>query len=316
MKTPVVFVIFNRPEQTRRVFEAIRAARPNTLLVIADGPRTEHERAACDATRAIVETIDWPCNVQKNYSEKNLGCRVRLSSGFTWAFEQVERAIILEDDCLPDPSFFTFCEEMLEKYANDTRVMHISGNFFQEKNRCFSSTASYYFSSIPHIWGWATWRRAWKLYDVDLAVWPQIQHTRTLEHKLGHAAYEYWSRVWDDYYKGQINSWDGQWFFACLTHNGLCINPNVNLVSNIGFGTNATHTRSAESTFAHIPTQEMTFPLRHPARVGADARADTFTFRYNFGIDRTFRHRLARPLKQYAPDLYRALKKLSGRGRK
>lgn len=311
MKTPVALIIFNRPEHTRCVFEAIRAARPEKLFVIADGARNEAEKEICTKTRAIIDTVDWPCVVEKNYSEHNLGCRDRVSSGITWVFERVEQAIILEDDCLPHPSFFPFCEDVLERYKDDERVMHISGNFFQQKNRRFKTTASYYTSAIPHIWGWATWRRAWQHYDVDLTQWPKLRDSGVMKEKFHNdAAFEYWERVWNQYCAGKIDSWDGQWVFACIAHDGLCINPTTNLVSNIGFGTQATHTKTSGSIFANTPTQEMTFPLTHPATLEINRHADVFTHRQNFGVDEKIRHRLLRPIKAVFPKQYWVVRNL------
>lgn len=289
MKTPVAFIIFNRYEQTRRVFEMIRKVKPEKLLVISDGP-------SHDKVRAIIDTVDWPCTVLKNYSETNMGCRKRLSSGLTWVFEQVDRAIILEDDCLPNESFFSFCEELLEKYKDDEEVMHISGNFFQKK----PIENSHYFSSIPHIWGWASWRRAWKYYDVDLKDWP---NNTSLKEKLPGAVYEYWSTVWKQYYENKINSWDGQWMYTCLSRNGLCITPTKNLVSNIGFGATGTHTKNKDSIFANMKTDEIEFPLIHPERKIL-TKADMFTWKQNFGIDRTWKQIILGNFRRRLPKIY------------
>ena len=295
METPIAFIIFNRPKETKVVFDAIAKIKPKKLFIIADGPSN-------DATRAIVEKIDWDCDVQRNYSEVNLGCRNRVSSGLDWVFSMVDRAIILEDDCVPDPSFFDFCTELLEKYKDDTRVMHIGGNYFGKKKN-----QSYYFSKIPHIWGWATWKRAWKLYDVDIQKWPGLKKSSALKPLFKNpAAYEYWSTIWDQYERHGIDSWDGQWFFACLSHHGLAINPYVNLVQNIGFSASATHTKVANE-FANVPAQPMHFPLTHPAVVADDA-ADNVVFRNNFGIDKKLKYRLLRPIKNHFPKLYQKVK--------
>lgn len=310
MKTPLALFIFNRPEKTKIVFEAIRKDSPETLYVIADGPRDEKEGKLCRAARSVIDSLDWKCQIIKNYAETNLGCRHRVSSGLDWVFERTDKAIILEDDCLPDESFFKFCEELLERYEEDDRIMHISGNYFQEKNKRFHAKDSYYFSIIPHIWGWATWSRAWKKYDVNMSAWPKLRNSKAMADKLAsNGAVEYWTRVWDDYFSKKIDSWDGQWFFACLMNNGLCINPCQNLVSNIGFDYDATHTKSS-SQFGNLPTKEMLFPLKHPEKIAANTNADAFTFRNNFGIDKKFVHRILRPVKKYAPDFYQMLRRL------
>ncbi len=311
MKTPVTFIIFNRPRQTKRVFEAIRAAKPEVLLVVADGPRNAMEKIKCEATRAIIDSVDWKCDVRKNYSEKNIGCRKRVSSGLDWVFEEVDRAIILEDDCLPHPSFFPFCEELLGRYANDEQVMHISGDFFQQRNRNFKCPDSYYFSDLPHIWGWASWSRAWKHYDSCIKKWPEVQKRGTLREILKDpAVYEYWETVWDGYHNGTVPSWDGQWTFACMLRNGLSINPTINLVSNIGFGPDAMQAKDENSIFANIPSHEIKFPLIHPKEISVDHTADAFTFRQNFGIDKKLRYRLLRPIKTAFPKQYKLIRKL------
>lgn len=304
MNTPVALFLFKREKETRRVFEMIRAAKPEVLLLVADGPRLAEESAACEATRNVVASIDWNCSVYTQYSDINLGCRARVSSGIDWIFNQVDRAIILEEDCVPHPSFFPFCEELLERYQDDRRIMSISGNFFQQSNNQFQTEDSYYASILPHIWGWATWRRAWAKYDVDMHSWPSVRSQGSLKEYFNNAgAYEYWSNVWDQYYEHKIDSWDGQWFYACAINQGICLNPTVNLVSNIGFGTDATHTKSS-SAFSALPVYPARFPLRHPKTIAIDHEADAFMFRHNFGIDEKFRHRLLRPIKTAFPKLY------------
>ncbi len=310
MKTPIILIIFNRPQETRKVIDSLRLIKPEKLYVIADGPRTPGELSLCEATRAVMETIDWECDIQKKYSEKNLGCGINVSSGITWAFEHEEQAIILEDDCLPNPTFFPFCNELLERYKNDETVMHISGNFFQQKNRAFKESASYYASILPHIWGWATWKRAWKKYDFNLTQWPEIKKTGSLKSWFKNpAAYEYWSGIWDQYYTQKINIWDAQWVFACAANRGICINPTVNLVSNIGYGTSATNTKTLDES-ANIPTKEISFPLIHPQTLIINRQADEFTARKNFGIDDTVLHRALRPIKNMFPNTYWKLRNL------
>jgi hypothetical protein len=261
LKTPIVLTIFNRPDTTARVFAAVRQAQPQTLLVFADGARVERvgEAEKCAAARAIIDRVDWKCDLIKDYSDINLGCRRRVASAITRAFELVESAIILEDDCWPDPTFFPFCEELLEKYRDDRRVMSISGNNFQFGNR--RTQDSYYFSRYSHIWGWATWRRAWQYYDDEIGLWPSVRAGNWLADILGNSrAVKYWQQIFDDTYSGKITTvWDFQWTFAVWMQSGLNILPNQNLVSNIGFGVDGTHTLSADSAndskFANIIRQ-------------------------------------------------------------
>jgi len=280
--TPVVFLIFRRPDLTARVFETIRQAQPTKLLIVADGARNEEEAILCQQTRAVTEQIDWDCEVLRNYSDVNLGCKLRVSSGLDWVFSQVEEAIILEDDCLPEPSFFRFCQELIEYYRNDTRVMCISGDNFQFGRR--RTLDSYYFSAFSHCWGWATWRRAWKYYDGEMILWKIVKDNHWLKDIL-HYQYsiKYWENIFQDTTENLINSWAYRWLFACWLQNGLTVLPNVNLVSNIGFNCDATHTKNI-NRLANIPAHSITFPLDHPQFIIRDTQADDFTQRNVFRL--------------------------------
>jgi tetratricopeptide (TPR) repeat protein/predicted O-methyltransferase YrrM len=274
LKTPVVLLIFNRPDITAKVFERIRQAQPPKLFVVADGSRSQNaeDEKKCQEARKIIEGVDWKCEVFKNYSDVNLGCRQRVSSGLTWVFNQVEEAIILEDDCLPDPSFFRFCDELLEKYRFEQKVMAISGDNFQlGRSR---TEFSYYFSRYPHCWGWATWRRAWQHYDHQMLGWKS--NRRFLEKIFEREqAIQYWSGIFDRVANG-FNSWAYVWTYTCWIHQGLVIIPESNLVSNFGFNSEGTHT-TQNSPFAEMEIQAMNFPLRHPSIVQHHAEADDFT---------------------------------------
>jgi hypothetical protein len=281
MRTPVAFLVFNRPDCTERVFAEIARARPPKLLVVADGPRADKagEAEKCIATRAIIDRVDWKCDVLRNYSDTNLGCGRRPSSGLRWVFEQVEEAIILEDDCLPHPTFFHFCEELLDKYRHDERVMHISGNnyFFRENKIPFS----YFFSCYCLSWGWATWRRAFQHYDAEIKLWPVLRNTSWLMDVLGDPrAVEHWKKLYDLSHASidNVNTWDFQWLFAAWAHRGLSILPSTNVVSNIGFREDATHTRGATNKLANLPRSEMIFPLKHPPCMVRDKTADQIIF--------------------------------------
>jgi hypothetical protein len=277
LNTPIVFLIFNRPETTLRVFEAIRRARPTKLLIIADGPRLNNPKDYnnCVASRSIVEQVDWDCNVHRNYSDINLGCKQRVISGLNWVFEKVTEAIILEDDCLPDYSFFQFAQELLNYYQYDSRIMSISGNNFQFGRRRTSD--SYYFSRYPHSWGWATWRRAWQLYDPHIKLWTEVNQGGWLKDILDcDRSTKNWANRFQSVCGNQTHIWDYQWTFCCWIHSGLSILPNVNLVSNIGFSEDATHTKG-KSTLAEIPVEEMQFPLMHPLFMIRDIQSDIQT---------------------------------------
>ena len=279
LSKPVALVVFNRPELTRLVLNAVRSARPPKLLIIADGPRVHHETDAsrCAATRAVLESVDWPCEVLREYSDVNLGCRRRVSSGIDWVFSVVDEAIILEDDCVPHPTFFRFCEELLERYRAEERVMTIGGTSFHASP---ASAASYWFSRFPHVWGWATWRRAWRRYDVNIGRWPDVRHADELRHVIPWLRDRgRWTSTLDRLHRGEIDTWDYQWAFAIWLHGGLSIVPEVNLVSNVGFGDDATHT-TVSSNLAARPAEALPFPLRHPFMLQADLPADRFTQRH------------------------------------
>jgi hypothetical protein len=320
--TPVAFIIFNRPDETARVFSEIARARPPKLLVVADGARADRpgERELCRRTRAVVERVDWDCEVLTNFSDVNLGCRARVSGGITWVFEQVEEAIIVEDDCLPHPSFFPFCEELLARFRDDERVMAISGDNFQLGRR--RTPHSYYFSRYAHIWGWATWRRAWRHYDVEMTRWAELRETGWLRETLGDAeAVGYWRHVLDETFAGRVGTWDYQWLFAVWARGGVAALPEVNLVSNIGWGGDATHTSAATSVLSNLPAEEMRFPLRHPPAIELRGEADRFTFERAFlweGHDPTLYQRFYRQLSRRLPPpalqfLSRARSALTGR---
>jgi len=278
LRTPVAFLIFNRPDTTATVFAAIAKARPATLLVVADGPRDSRpgEESLCAAARAIVDRVDWPCEVLTNFSDHNLGCRRRVSSGIDWVFSLVEEAIFLEDDCLPDPTFFPFCEEMLERYRTDSRVMHIGGTNFQGTSRV--SEESYYFSRHVHVWGWASWRRAWRHYDVDMRAWTWARATGRVADILSTPMERRaFTSLFDRVARGQIDTWDTQWTLACRANHALSIVPSRNLISNIGFRGDATHTSDSGHPVATMPTSPLALPLTHPPYVLANTAADERT---------------------------------------
>jgi hypothetical protein len=279
LETPVALLIFNRPDVTERVFNAIAAARPKTLLVVADGPRADRagEAEKCRATRAIIERVDWPCDVRRNFSETNLGCKRRVSSGLDWVFQQEDRAIILEDDILPDPTFFGYCRELLERFASEPRIMHISGDNFQPNG--WTNPYSYYFSKLPHIWGWATWRRAWQLYDVTMRDWPEKRQSGWIStHCPDPLEARLWTVHFDQTHAGKIDTWDHQWTFTCWKNGGLCVAPAVNLASNIGFGPEATHTTQA-SALGNLPTRPIG-KLVHPLTIERGAAEDQYEFEF------------------------------------
>lgn len=271
---PILFCVFNRPDLTSHVFESIARQKPKYLLIAGDGPRADRPDDEClvQRTKRIVERINWDCVVQTKFSSTNLGCRAQMSNAITWGFEQHEQLIILEDDCLPHDSFFPYCRELLEHYADNPRVMTVSGNSYPTGGY---NTCSYRFSKYPLIWGWASWRRAWQHYDLEMSQWKNQETQQRVLDGFTHDPIErkYWRNIFDHQHAGEINTWDYSWTFASWANNGMTILPKQNLVSNIGFGSHATHTFDKNSPMAN----RRTFPISitsHADDITRDLEAD------------------------------------------
>jgi hypothetical protein len=287
LDVPVAIFAFNRPTLTRRVFDAIAERRPKQLFLVADGPRPDRpqESAACAEVRKILTDVTWPCEVATNFSDRNLGCGRRMSSGITWLFEHVDAAILLEDDCVPAPMFFDFCVAMLSRFANDSRIGMISGTNYTWRR--FQPPASYYFSRYTHIWGWATWRRSWAQYDFGLHSLPLAREGQQLEEVFGDPELaDFWYAIFEAVRSGSIDTWDYQLVYASLINSWLNIIPAVNLVTNIGFGPDATHTKSP-SGFDNEPPGDLRFPLRHPDFAIRSRTADEITERDEYRVARS-----------------------------
>ncbi|MGB7547703.1 MAG: hypothetical protein WBM14_08135 [Terracidiphilus sp.] len=272
LETPVTLMVFNRPETTRRVFAAVAAARPARLLLIADGSRADRcgEAERCEEVRKIVTAVDWPCQVETNFAGENMGCRQRVISGLNWVFSRVEEAIILEDDCLPDPSFFPYCSQLLDRYRDRPQIAFISGFNPLEKSFPLSFSYSYSLPMSFSIWGWATWRRAWQEYDEHMRGWPEVRQAGLLRHLFpDEKVVAYWTRIFDSMHQGTgANTWDYQWIYTCWTRNWLNILPARNLVQNLGFGPGATHTTVTYPDY-DIPAGSVSFPLAVPPAITA-----------------------------------------------
>lgn len=283
LETAVLFMVFNRPDTTTQVFEAIRRARPPRLYVAADGPRADRagEVVRVESVREIATAVDWPCEVKTLFRNQNLGCKLAVSGAITWFFEHEEEGIILEDDCLPHPDFFNFCETMLDYYRDDERVDVITGNNFQNGHR--RGTGTYYFSKYNHCWGWASWRRAWRHYQGDLPFWPDWKHSNQWKVVCpDNVERRYWEKIFDRVQAGTIDTWDYPWTACVWKHRGLTVTPNVNLVTNIGFGVNSTHTCDPNARQANLPVAE--FPIIvHPRLVVQDKEADAYIFEHTLG---------------------------------
>ena len=241
------------------------------FLSQTDGPRLTHpgEEQVCAVTRRVVDQVDWPCQVKTLFQEKNLGCKHGPSSAITWFFEQVDEGIILEDDCLPHPSFFPFCAELLERFRADSRILMVSG--MNDLGTWKANQYSYFFT-LGDTWGWATWKRAWHYFDLELGLWVDASAQDKMR-VFGHSA----PYLTEDIANGcravlqrNLDAWDYQWAFTRIVHGGLGVVPAVNMVSNIGFGADATHTISQDSPYVNIPVYAMQFPLKH----NTDMRVD------------------------------------------
>ncbi len=274
-ESPVLFLIFNRPEVTFRVFEEIKKVKPKKLYIASDGPRTPIENDLCKQTREVINLIDWDCEVKTLFRDINLGCRTAVSSAIDWFFENEEQGIILEDDCLPNMDFFRFCDEMLERYKLDSRIRFIAGSNFQFGTK--RGEASYYFSNLSHVWGWASWKRVWDEYDVDLNKYKNLNHYDAFLRIFNNEMLANdWKNIIDGVYRNEINSWAYQLAITNMFNNGLSIMPNVNLISNIGFNESATHTVE-DNGFANLPQQSLDTEITHPILFLADKEADLFT---------------------------------------
>ena len=289
---PILFLIFNRPESAREVFRRIRSAAPKRLYVAADGPRQDNpgDSKSCAETRSIVDALDWDCRVEQLFRDENLGCRKAVSSAIDWFFENEEHGIIIEDDCLPDPSFFRFCSELLEKYRCTDNVMTINGSNFQFGEK--RGEASYFFSRCPHVWGWATWRRAWQRFDIEMKSFPGFSRERRIDDFFADRRMrQHYSTLLRAAFEQRIDSWAYPLLYSVLSHDGLCISPNTNLVENIGWQS-GTHTALTgvswlkRMTMGRIYRRLMTnraqsvpFPLTHTPEVTLDPSADLHHFR-------------------------------------
>lgn len=284
LDTPVGFFIFNRPDLTEIVFEAIAQAKPKKLFVIADAPAKPEDEEKCRQCRAIIERVDWDCEVFKKYPEQNVGAKNNVPEGVQWVFSQVDECIFLEDDCLPDQSFFSFCESLLEYYRDDERVMHINGGNFLFNQIAIDD--SYYFSRYMFTgYGWASWKRAWRNYDPDMRSLPDFEGKNLLSFVIDDQdEQEFWTQKFREVYSGELISYCYPIFYAGWSQSGLAIMPSVNLVSNLGFRADAIHTNTAYERMylANIPRGRID-EITHPKYLVRHRDADRYLFRVYFG---------------------------------
>jgi hypothetical protein len=301
MHVPVLFIIFNKREETKRVFSVIRDQRPTQLFIAADGPRLEMEGEdeKCRYVQDwVLQHIDWECDVKTLFRDRNIGCGRGPSEAISWFFEHVEEGIILEDDCLPNATFFRFSEDLLKRFRNNPRISMISGNNFQ-RVQPMPLAADYYFSVFPSSNGWATWKRSWQGFDYHLSSWPQVDKRKLSKFLFHDKCYSHWwITFFDRFYQLKPNdSWDYQFHYQCMVRNQLAIIPKANLVKNIGYGPDATHSQNPDSYFANVPTHEFEFPIRHPEQIVRHYEADLFIQKMLFG-------------SVEVPDTYKKIKRL------
>ena len=281
-KIPIGFFTFNRLDTTMQVFESIRAIKPAKLYLVSDGARASRpgEELKVQEVRQYLEShVDWPCEVKKNYAPQNMGCKKRMASGITWLLENEEMAIILEDDVKPSQDFFQFEKEMLEKYRDNERVMLVSG--FKYLNQ-YPIKESYTFSNHSMIWGWGTWRRAWKYYDIDIKSWKKRKKDGSLRKYFNFWGYRVISRHFDSVYNHTRDTWDYQWSYTVYENEGLSIVPKVNMIENLGFNReDAAHTTGG--TNLSFALSNMEFPLVHPQKIEANKDYDSKYLKTEWG---------------------------------
>ena len=283
VREPVLVMAFNRPDHLAVLIDRLRQVQPERLFVAVDGPRPTRtgEDDRVQACRDLAATVDWPCEVHTLFQETNLGCGLGVSTAITWFFAQVERGIILEDDIIPDPSFFPYCSELLDRYEHDERVFAISGCNFVPPEHQSRPDLPYRFSQVPHIWGWATWRRSWAQHRLDIAGWRSQLPIGTLFRRVGYSVPStvYWTSTFELLARKAVDTWDGQLVLAAMARDSWTATSNVNLVENIGFGHTATHT--IEDRHDLRPVQPILFPLAE-VPVEHDAKADAWTRTHHF----------------------------------
>lgn len=283
---PALLVMtFNRHSTLAQLLAILKQYPPSRLYIVQDGPRANNaaDHANCWQVRQMVEALEMPCSIKLKLNPTNLGPMHAQKAALDWFFEQEEEGIVLEDDCIPDPSFFRFSAELLAKYRHDSRVMWISGDNFERGIRTVKE--SYYFSRFPHCWGWASWRRVWQGYDLLITAWPQAKEDGLLSRVFQHQEErEYWTNIFDKSFAGKIRSWDYRMTFHIWKSNGLCILPVTNLIRNIGFQELATNCSNDPHGVADLPTYPINFPLLHPVTQEFNDLADEFTSRSAYGM--------------------------------
>lgn len=277
MKIPVVVIIFNRPDKTKILYESLKKYKPSKLLIISDGPRSNfaNEKGKVVQSRKIFEKIEWECEILFNNSETNLGCRERIISGLNWVFSKVEKAIILEDDCIPTTEFFTYMEILLDRYQDRKKISSICGTNFLSDS--YEVKDSYLYSKYCNVWGWGTWKDRWFKIDSQLKGLGKIKKKKFLIKYLGSfRAYLYWHWLLDRVDRKKIDSWAYIWNFTNFIEEKISIIPSTNLLTNIGIGKDSNHTQSLPYKYisSQESTKKLTFPLKYPSNFLLDSEHD------------------------------------------
>lgn len=256
-ETALLIIIFNRPDLTAQLYSQLEIQKPAKLYIVSDGARNDNERIIIDESRAIFERISWNCNVKKNYSDVNMGLRKRIVSAIDWAFDEEEQLIILEDDCIPHPEFFPFCEAMLDKFKNNKEILTINGCNLNPA-LTYENRESYFFSRYANSWGWATWRRAWFLFDRDLSGLKKPEINTLLKSHLTSPlrATIYWRYKLNEVETNRLNSWAYRWMFTLFVNKALAVVPKTNLIRNVGVDARSTNTRGYLH-YINLPTSDM-----------------------------------------------------------
>ncbi len=273
-KVPVLLIIYNRPQYTKKILKSINKYGPSILYIAADGWKDKEDRYKCLSARNQTNHFKWGCPIETVFRKKNLGCGKAVSKAITWFFKNNTKGIILEDDCLPNEDFYYYCDQMLNRYEYNGKIMHISGvNYLPNK---LKKRNGYYFSKMTHVWGWATWRRAWRKYDYKMTRWGTsiTKNTFSNNYDVLHER-NYWSSIFDIVKKRKIDTWDYQWLYSCWVNEGLSINPGVNLVKNIGIEKDGTHTKNKINGIEN-KLEKFSYPLKNPSVVARDINRDRY----------------------------------------
>lgn len=271
LTTPVALFVYNRPDTTAQVFEQVAAVEPPVLFVVADGPRADRpaDPENCEQVRELVTDVGWDCDLRTIFRDENMGLPESVYTGLDWVFEQVPEAIVLEDDTVPNRDFFRFCETMLERYRDDERVLSVNGT--NRLGTWKADSQDHHFVTYQGVWGWATWRRAWRLYDPEMRAWadPEVRE-RVRDVVADDERFAYHRPRFQSCYDGEAPAWSKRWEFTHYVNSGLAAVPARNLVSNVGFDARALHTTDPDDPLAELPRHALEFPLEERTAIAPD----------------------------------------------